>query len=106
MGIIWFVYHQRNKKKYAPSSLLSRNISSDPSSTIDPERGSSYFGVPLFTYTELEEATNNFDSDKELGDGGFGIVYYGKRPLYIDLVFIAYINEALDEDFFLVMFCE
>ncbi|KAB1217382.1 hypothetical protein CJ030_MR4G020939 [Morella rubra] len=78
MGIIWFVYHQRNKKKYAPSSLLSRNISSDPSSTIDPERGSSYFGVPLFTYTELEEATNNFDSDKELGDGGFGIVYYGK----------------------------
>lgn len=35
--------------------------------------------VHLFTYNELEEATNNFDSDKELGDGGFGTVYYGKR---------------------------
>lgn len=66
------------KKKYDPSSLLSRSISYDPSGTTDQERGSSYFGVHLFTYNELEEATNNFDSAKELGDGGFGTVYYGK----------------------------
>ena len=42
---------------------------------------SSYFGVQLFTYTELEEATSNFDPSKELGDGGFGTVYYGKKMI-------------------------
>ncbi|XP_060214760.1 LEAF RUST 10 DISEASE-RESISTANCE LOCUS RECEPTOR-LIKE PROTEIN KINASE-like 1.1 [Lycium barbarum] len=41
---------------------------------------SRYFGfqVPVFTYAELKEATNNFDPSNELGDGGFGTVYYGK----------------------------
>ncbi|CAH8385657.1 unnamed protein product [Eruca vesicaria subsp. sativa] len=34
-----------------------------------------YFGVQVFSYEELEEATANFS--RELGDGGFGTVYYG-----------------------------
>ncbi|KAK9996499.1 hypothetical protein SO802_021185 [Lithocarpus litseifolius] len=75
--VIFLIYRRRMKKKYDPSILLSRSISYDPSGTTDQERGSSYFGVHLFTYSELEEATNNFDSAKELGDGGFGTVYYG-----------------------------
>ncbi|KAL0645518.1 hypothetical protein Bca4012_043809 [Brassica carinata] len=34
-----------------------------------------FFGVQVFSYEELEEATQNFS--RELGDGGFGTVYYG-----------------------------
>ncbi|GJW70497.1 leaf rust 10 disease-resistance locus receptor-like protein kinase-like 1.4 protein [Tanacetum coccineum] len=39
---------------------------------------SSYFGTQVFTYEELEVATDNFNDSRELGDGGFGTVYYGK----------------------------
>jgi hypothetical protein len=68
--------------------LLNRSISSDPSAISDYERGGIYYGVHVFTYTELEEATNNFDSAKELGDGGFGTVYYGKIELIKMIIFI------------------
>ncbi|KAK9064561.1 hypothetical protein SSX86_015943 [Deinandra increscens subsp. villosa] len=35
-------------------------------------------GVCVFSYKELEDATQNFDPSHELGGGGFGSVYYGK----------------------------
>lgn len=60
------------------SYLDSRKISFGPSpSGIDG--GSSFFGIPIFSYADLEEATNNFDPSKEIGDGGFGMVYHGKE---------------------------
>ncbi|KAK6927923.1 Protein kinase domain [Dillenia turbinata] len=57
----------------------SQSIPSFPySKSVDPEKGSTYFGVQVFSYQELEEATNNFDPSREIGDGGFGTVYYGQ----------------------------
>ncbi|XP_054820543.1 LEAF RUST 10 DISEASE-RESISTANCE LOCUS RECEPTOR-LIKE PROTEIN KINASE-like 1.2 [Prosopis cineraria] len=79
MSIGLYFYRRRKKNRHAKSGEQSqgRTISSD-SSINDAEKGSKYFGVHLFTYTELEEATNSFDSANELGDGGFGTVYCGK----------------------------
>ncbi|CAN7098811.1 unnamed protein product [Brassica rapa subsp. narinosa] len=80
-SIAWFVYHRKKTKSYRTSStLLPRNKSSEPSSkSSDVEKAEDMLvGVRLFSYEELEEATSNFDPSKELGDGGFGTVYYGK----------------------------
>lgn len=67
------------------SYIQSRSLSSSDPSSKDPEKGSlrlglsQNFGVHVFTYTELEEATNYFESSRELGEGGFGTVYFGKK---------------------------
>ncbi|KAL4574504.1 hypothetical protein LXL04_021336 [Taraxacum kok-saghyz] len=61
---IFFIRRSRNRK----ATSYSRDL----------EDSSVYFGVSLFSYAELQDATHNFDSEQELGDGGFGTVYYGK----------------------------
>ncbi|KAL7609387.1 hypothetical protein Lser_V15G11767 [Lactuca serriola] len=33
-------------------------------------------GVSVFSYTELEDATRNFNPSQEQRIGGFGVVYY------------------------------
>ncbi|KAL2457557.1 Protein kinase superfamily protein [Forsythia ovata] len=102
VGLGWVIFHYRQKKKQRhaaqstetvnkdlltppsskststpPSTTFTRSIPSYPSSKSDFGMASFYFGVQVFSYNELEEATNNFDPSKELGDGGFGTVYYG-----------------------------
>lgn len=83
VGIIGYLCYRKKKNRYTMSYTQSRSLSSDPSSK-DTEKGVQSFtqsfvpGVPLFLYDELEEATNYFDSSKELGEGGFGTVYFGK----------------------------
>ncbi|KAK9684232.1 hypothetical protein RND81_10G195500 [Saponaria officinalis] len=55
-----------------PPTILTRAFST----TLDPN-ASSYFGVELLSYSVLEEATDSFNPAKELGAGGFGMVYHG-----------------------------
>ncbi|XP_058091445.1 LEAF RUST 10 DISEASE-RESISTANCE LOCUS RECEPTOR-LIKE PROTEIN KINASE-like 1.1 [Magnolia sinica] len=77
--VIFFLFRRiwvRNKRHPSISSnLLSQSISSDPYSKLKLEKG---IQTQVFEYKELEEATNNFDPSKELGEGGFGTVYHGK----------------------------
>ncbi|XP_068641763.1 LEAF RUST 10 DISEASE-RESISTANCEUS RECEPTOR-LIKE PROTEIN KINASE-like 1.2 isoform X1 [Aristolochia californica] len=68
----------RQRRQAASKTLLSQNFSPDPSSKRDLEECPSILYTHIFSYKELEEATNNFDSSRELGDGGFGTVYLGK----------------------------
>ncbi|KAI8539148.1 hypothetical protein RHMOL_Rhmol09G0158900 [Rhododendron molle] len=71
--IIW----RRNKWNQVSSYISSKNTSSDHLSKADLEGSSAYFGASVFSYAELEQATDDFDPSKELGDGGFGTVYHG-----------------------------
>ncbi|WCJ24478.1 Protein kinase superfamily protein [Euphorbia peplus] len=57
---------------------IRRRGSSNLMSKREVEVGVDYYGIPIFSYAELEKATKKFDSEKELGDGGYGTVYYGK----------------------------
>ncbi|KAL7610741.1 hypothetical protein Lser_V15G11774 [Lactuca serriola] len=68
--VIFIIWHRYKKSSFSCFS------SKDKSPIV--EDGSLFYGVSVFSYTELEDATQNFDPSKELGYGGFGAVYYGK----------------------------
>ncbi|KAF8040281.1 hypothetical protein BT93_B2498 [Corymbia citriodora subsp. variegata] len=78
LAIILFAYMVHLKRKNASLKFRLRNSTSYPHCNSDMEESNVYFEVPIFNSAELEEATNNFAASNELGDGGFGTVYYGK----------------------------
>lgn len=61
------------------TTTSSQSVPSFVSSKYESMQQSFFYGVKVFSYTELEEATKHFDPSMELGDGGFGTVYYGKN---------------------------
>ncbi|XP_043694634.1 LEAF RUST 10 DISEASE-RESISTANCE LOCUS RECEPTOR-LIKE PROTEIN KINASE-like 1.1 [Telopea speciosissima] len=64
--------------KYRTDQYNHGSVSHRFSLKTDLEKGSSHYGVPIFSCAELEEATNHFSSVNELGDGASGTVYHGK----------------------------
>ncbi|CAJ2630675.1 unnamed protein product [Trifolium pratense] len=76
-----FVALRYYKRKYGPAHIQfqpSNNTYVDPYPNREMESNKLFFGVPVFSYEELQQATNNFDRTRKLGDGGFDTVYYGK----------------------------
>ncbi|XP_023000835.1 LEAF RUST 10 DISEASE-RESISTANCE LOCUS RECEPTOR-LIKE PROTEIN KINASE-like 1.2 isoform X1 [Cucurbita maxima] len=70
MSIIFFIRLRMHKKKH-------QNYSCDrPMKEL--EKIEHYMALSLFSYHELVKATDKFNPANELGDGGFGTVYYGK----------------------------
>lgn len=45
----------------------------------------------MYTLKELLRATNNFDQDNKIGEGGFGSVYFGRTSKGVQAIIYSYI---------------
>ncbi|KAI3961304.1 hypothetical protein MKX01_007018 [Papaver californicum] len=80
---IGFVLFIRLKKRRSSSNFEDDAANSDMSMDDEFEKGT---GPKKFSYSELVNATNNFEGGGKLGEGGFGGVY---RGLLSDTTYVA-----------------
>ncbi|PIA51933.1 hypothetical protein AQUCO_01000063v1 [Aquilegia coerulea] len=82
VSLILFVWQKKSKngKKYDEDTI------SDISTDNDYEKGT---GPKKFTRGEIVRATNNFDEEGKLGEGGFGSVYRGLLSVSDKIVDVA-----------------
>ncbi|MCL7044268.1 hypothetical protein MKW94_006619 [Papaver nudicaule] len=83
IGVAWILLQKRghNSSLVPPATpsgmnkalILGGGLSSTSCSSIGTYTGS----AKTFSIGEILKATNNFDESKILGEGGFGLVYYG-----------------------------
>ncbi|CAL9747873.1 unnamed protein product, partial [Musa acuminata subsp. burmannicoides] len=75
LSFLGLVYVCRRKR---PQPSASSVLLAQPVASSDPESGIEQYHTQVFTYEELEAATDGFSASNKLGDGGFGAVYKGK----------------------------
>ncbi|XVE50436.1 hypothetical protein DITRI_Ditri01bG0162300 [Diplodiscus trichospermus] len=81
--LIWQVKMKKDKRK--GEDLLSFELSFNPAPTKNEQsdikqqrKHKKEVEIPLFSFSSVSAATNNFSVSNKLGEGGFGPVYKGK----------------------------
>ncbi|KAK7250634.1 hypothetical protein RIF29_33180 [Crotalaria pallida] len=74
VGLLWFTIWRRRKGKNGGKEA---NNTTGFDASIDDDEFERGTGPKRFTYQELSRATNSFEENGKLGEGGFGGVYKG-----------------------------
>lgn len=88
ISFVCLLVYKQKKRKRTPSSSHQLKQTNSSRQILDLELNTAQYRTHIFSYEELEEATDGFNASKELGDGGFGRVYEGTN--YLLSLFVQY----------------